>query len=445
MNDLTQGKPLKVILAFTVPLIIGSFFQLAYNFADSMIVGQILGQTAFASVGATGSITFLILGFAQGLTAGLSIVTAQRFGAKDYDGLKRSFVHGLSLSLGVGLVLTVLALTFLHPLLELMQTPAELIDQSQAFLTAIFGGAIFTVLYNYLSNVIRALGDAKTPLYALIFACLVNVFLDFSFILNFHMGVFGAGLATIIAQALSVGLLVLYIHFKLPYFQLKREDLKLNKKDLQRHVSIGFPMGFQASIIAIGSLTLQVALNKLGTDAIAAASIATRTDQLAMLPMMNLGQAISTFTAQNYGAKKYHRILEGLKQSLIVNLAWSVFYAILLITFADFFSALFIANASQNVLNLASTYYVINGICYWVLAILFSLRYFIQGLGKSFAPTLAGFMELVFRAIVAIVGLIYFGFPGVAAASPAAWFGSVGVLVPTAIKLSRKLKNGEKV
>ncbi|MGT2716685.1 MATE family efflux transporter [Streptococcus respiraculi] len=440
MQDLTQGKPIRVILRFTLPLLIGSFFQLAYNFADSIIVGHTLGKVAFASVGATGSIVFLILGFAQGLTSGLTIVTAQRFGANDIEGIKKSFVHGLFYSLCTSLILTILALYFLRPLLIFMQTPEELLPHSQQFLTAIFGGTIFSVLFNYLSNLIRSLGDSTTPLIALIIACFINIALDFLFILNVGLGVFGAGLATVTAQAFSVLYLAVYISKKVPYFHVKWTEIRLDKPNLIKHAQLGFPMAFQASIIAIGAITLQAMLNQLGTNAIAAQAIASKTDQLAMLPMINLGLAISTFTAQNYGAKLYPRILEGLKKSVFISIAWAIFFALLLITANRFFSRLFLADGSVEVYQLALVYYIINGACYWILSILFILRSFIQGLGKSFVPTLAGIMELVMRAGVAIVGLMYFGFYGVAAANPAAWIGSVMVLIPSTIILTRKLR-----
>ena len=440
MQDLTKGNPLSVILRFTIPLLIGSFFQLAYNFADSMIVGHTLGKDAFASVGATGSITFLIVGFAQGLTGGLAIVTAQKFGAKDHIGIKKSFAHGLFYALATSLILSVISLLFLHPLLTLMQTPANLIEHSRQFLTAIFGGMTFTILFNYLSSIIRSLGNAKTPLIALVIACIINVILDFSFILNFNMGVFGAGLATIIAQAFSVLYLWRYIKKAVPQLHLQADDWKLDRVNLKKHAQLGFPMAFQSSIIAIGAVTLQVVLNKLGTNAIAAQAIASKTDQLAMLPMINLGLAVSTFTAQNYGAKKYERIIKGLKQSLLVNIIWSVVFAILLISFNSFFSSLFLSNGSQEVFDLALIYYIINGACYWILAILFVLRSFIQGLGKGFVPTLAGIMELIMRAGVAIIGLVYFGFYGVASASPAAWIGSVVILIPSTLIFIKRLR-----
>ncbi|MGT2832193.1 MATE family efflux transporter [Streptococcus halotolerans] len=440
MHDLTKGSPIKVILLFTIPLLIGSFFQLAYNFADSMIVGQTLGKEAFASVGATGSLTFLILGFAQGLTAGLTIVTAQKFGAKDDDGIRKSFVHGVFYALMTSLVLTALALTFLRPSLELMRTPDNLIDHAQHFLTAIYGGMVFTIFFNYLSNVLRSLGNSKTPLIALIIASIINIVLDFTFILNFHMGVFGAGLATIIAQAFSVIYLAIYIHRKVPYFHMRLSDWRLDRENLKKHAQLAFPMGFQSSIIAIGAIILQISLNQLGTNAIAAQAIASKTDQLAMLPMINLGLAMSTFTAQNYGAKEYKRILQGLYRTVFIAILWAISFATILIVFNRFFSGLFLSDGSQAVYDLALSYYVINGALYWVLSILFVTRSFIQGLGKGLAPTLAGIMELLMRAGIATVGSIYFGFSGIAASNPAAWLGALLVLLPSTFIMRKRLK-----
>lgn len=367
-------------------------------------------------------------------------MTAQKFGAKDDDGIRQSFVHGIFYSLVTSIVLTTLALIFLRPSLELMQTPDNLIDHAQRFLTAIYGGMIFTIFFNYLSNVLRSLGNSKTPLIALIIASIINVILDFVFILNFHMGVFGAGLATIIAQAFSVVYLAIYIYRKVPYFHMHLSDWRLNHENLKKHAQLGFPMGFQSSIIAIGAIILQISLNQLGTDAIAAQAIASKTDQLAMLPMINLGLAMSTFTAQNYGAKEYKRILQGLYRTIFIAILWAIFFATILIFFNRFFSVLFLSDGSQAVYDLALSYYVINGVLYWILSILFVTRSFIQGLGKGLVPTLAGIMELVMRAGIATVGSIYFGFSGIAASNPAAWIGALLVLLPSTFIMRKRLK-----
>ncbi|WP_193435289.1 MATE family efflux transporter, partial [Streptococcus suis] len=241
MNDLTKGKPIAVILQFAIPLLIGSFFQLAYNFADSMIVGHTLGKDAFASVGSTASLIFLIIGFAQGVTNGLTIISAQRFGAGDLEGLKKSFVHGLFYASLISLLLTVLALAFLKPILVLMQTPVSIIDHSHAFLTAMFGGLTFTIFYNFLSSALRSLGNSKTPLLALVIACFINIGLDFFFILVMNWGVFGAGFATILAQACSVLFLIFYIIHKVPHYHIGLADLKLDRGNLKKHAQLAFP------------------------------------------------------------------------------------------------------------------------------------------------------------------------------------------------------------
>ena len=429
MNDLTKGRPIIVILRFTLPLLIGSFFQLAYNFADSMIVGHTLGEEAFASVGTAGSLIFLIVGFAQGLTSGLAIVTAQRFGAKDTVGLRHSFVHGLFYSILVSLVLTVLSLIFLRPILELLQTPVNLIEHSYAFMVAIFGGMVFTILYNYLSAAIRSLGDSTTPLLALILACIINIILDFFFILNVGWGVFGAGFATVTAQAVSVLYLLFHIKRKIPQFHLTKSDWKLDKDNLKKHAQVGFPMGFQASIIAIGALTLQAMLNQLGTQAIAAQAIASKTDQLAMLPMINLGLAVSTFTAQNYGAQNILRIKQGVNQCILMSGLFSLGIGIINIFYGGYMASFFVGPGETKVISLAQTYLHISGLFYWILALLFIYRYTLQGLGKSLVPTIAGIMELFMRIFAAVYMANYFGFTGVCSASPLAWIGSAVPLI----------------
>lgn len=430
MHDLTKGSPFRSIVYFAIPLMVGGFFQLAYNIFDAMIVGQTLGQKAFAAVGATGSITFLILGFSQGLTAGFSILTAQRIGAQDAAGVKRSYVHGLLLTLLVSIVLSIATLLWLKPLLFFMKTPAELVQASHEFLLAIFGGAVFTVLFNFYSNSLRALGDSTTPLYALLVACILNILLDFVMILVLGWGVFGAGLATVIAQGFSALVLQVYIHRRVPQFRVKKEEWRLEWQDTMAHLKLGLPMAFQNSIIAIGSITLQVVLNQLGTAAIVSNTIGGKIDQIAMLPMGALGQGVSTFTAQNYGAKLLHRIAGGVRKTLYLIWLWSLFYGISVIVFNRFFSTLFVPHPTPDVLRLAEIYDLTNASLYILLGTLFILRSFLQGLGKALAPTLAGVMELVMRVLVSILGLQTVGYIGVAFSNPAAWLGSLLILLP---------------
>lgn len=287
MRDLTTGTPAKLIFLFTIPLLVGNIFQQFYNMVDMIIVGQTIGKEALAAVGATGSITFLIIGFAQGLTAGLSIITAQRFGAQDFRGVKKSFAVAIIISFTVTAILTVLSLVFLRPLLLLMQTPPDIIQQAQEFISVILGGMFASMAFNLLSNMIRALGDSRTPLFFLIFAVIINVILDLVFIVNFHMGIAGAGYATVIAQISASLMCVIYIKRKIPLLQVSKSDFKIDKDTIFTHLNAGLPMAFQSSIIAIGAVVLQSALNSLGTDVVAAQAAAGRIDQFATQPMMS--------------------------------------------------------------------------------------------------------------------------------------------------------------
>ena len=287
MRDLTTGTPAKLFFLFTIPLLVGNIFQQFYNMVDMIIVGQTIGKEALAAVGATGSITFLIIGFAQGLTAGLSIITAQRFGAQDFRGVKKSFAVAIIISFTVTAILTVLSLVFLRPLLLLMQTPPDIIQQAQEFISVILGGMFASMAFNLLSNMIRALGDSRTPLFFLIFAVIINVILDLVFIINFHMGIAGAVYATVIAQISASLMCVIYIKRKIPLLQVSKSDFKIDKDTIFTHLNAGLPMAFQSSIIAIGAVVLQSALNSLGTDVVAAQAAAGRIDQFATQPMMS--------------------------------------------------------------------------------------------------------------------------------------------------------------
>lgn len=279
MRELTKGNPAKLIFLFTIPLLVGNIFQQFYHMVDMIIVGQTLGKNALAAVGSTGSLTFLIIGFAQGTTSGLSIITAQRFGAQDERGVKKSFATSIIISSVISIILTVLSLLFVHQMLVIMQTPAEIVQQAETFIAIIFGGIFASMFFNLLSNTIRALGDSRTPLLFLIVAVLINVVLDLLFIITFQMGIAGAGYATVIAQICSCILCLLYIQRKIPLLQVRRKDFKWDKKELLTHLNVALPMGFQASIIAIGAIILQIALNSLGTDVVAAQATAGKIDR----------------------------------------------------------------------------------------------------------------------------------------------------------------------
>ncbi|QYH52071.1 MATE family efflux transporter [Liquorilactobacillus hordei] len=441
MKELTKGSPIKLILMFTIPLLVGNLFQQLYSISDTLIVGQTLGVNQLAAVGATGSIQFLIIGFAQGLTAGLSIITAQYFGAGNYRKVRQSFAVSIVISAIATVILTFLSLYFIGDILNLMQTPKAIEADAQLFISIIFGGIFSSMAFNLLANVIRALGDSRTPLYFLIVAAVVNIVLELIFILVFHMGVDGAGYATVIAQIFSVVLCIIYIMRRIPLLQVRKKDFTtFSAKDFKQHLYIGLPMAFQASIIAIGGIMVQSALNGLGTTAVAATTAASKIDQLAIQPMMSFGVAMATFTAQNYGAGKYGRIIKGVKQCLLVSGLFSIIAGALVIFFGRDLVVLFVGNSEEKVLQLSQVYFNANSSLYVLLATLFILRYTLQGLGRSIIPTIAGVMELLMRCLAAIFLATTVGYVGACFANPLAWLGSCCVLIVSYFKAMKMLK-----
>ena len=426
-KTLTEGNPAKLILFFSLPLIIGNIFQQFYSMADTLIVGRTIGVNALAAVGCTGSITFLILGFVQGLTSGLSIITSQKFGANNEDAVRKSFASSILISSAVAIITTVFSVLLTRPLLELLQTPAEIIDDATAYLVIIFLGIPATILFNLLSNAVRALGDSKTPLYFLIFACCVNIVLDLVFILYLHLGVAGAGIATILSQLLSGILCIFFIIKKVPILRLKKADFQIHYEVIASHLSIALPMAFQMSIIAIGSLMLQFALNGLGAASVAAYTASQKIESIATMPLGSFGTAMAT----------YARIRKGVFQCILMSGSFSILSGAINVVAGSQLTSIFVGSQETEVLSLSHTYLVISGCFYFALALLFIYRFTLQGLGKSFIPTVAGVMELIMRAIGALVLTGAFGFAGACASNPLAW---IGACIPLACSYYRTMK-----
>ncbi|MDH6670781.1 putative MATE family efflux protein [Paenibacillus sp. LBL] len=425
MRDMTQGSPIKLIVMFTIPLLIGNVFQQFYNMADTLIVGRTIGVDALAAVGSTGSILFFVIGFAQGLTAGLSIITAQRFGAKDIAGIRKSVGTSIWISLVFTIFLTVVSVMFTRPVLEMMNTPAEILDDAYSYLIVINWGVGAAVLFNLLANLLRALGDSRTPLLFLVVASILNIVLDLLFILVFKMGVAGAGLATVVSQLFSCLLCLIYIHKKVPLLQFKNADWSIDWTFIRQHMWIGFPMGFQASIIAIGAIILQITLNGLGATAVAAYTAAQKIDMLATQPMSSFGITMATFAAQNYGANRIDRIRLGVKQCIWLSGSFSIAVGLLVIFAGPAAVSLFVGQGQEELLSLSRLYFLSNGSTYLLLSLLFIYRFTLQGLGQSFIPTVAGIMELIMRVLAAIFLTAQIGFLGASLANPLAWLGAV--------------------
>ena len=424
VKDLTEGDPAKLIFFFTLPLIAGNIFQQLYGFVDTLIVGRFLGVNALAAVGCTGALMFLMLGFVMGLTSGLSIYTGQRFGAKDEDGVRQSVVACTIISLISSLVLTIIGVSYCREMLELMETPPEIIEGAYSFISIIYGGMIGFVLIQMQTNLIRALGDSKMPTVIQATTLSINILLEPIAIIILNGGIPGAALATIASLIMGNLICFMYIKKRVPILHTRREDWKFDKHMLWEHARIGLPMGFQSSIIAIGAVVLQGALNGLGPIAVAATSAAMRVDAIAVMPMMSFGVAMAAYTAQNYGARKFTRIAEGVKKCIIMSCSFSIAVAIVIITFGSDVMRLFVGNGQEQIVEYGQQFFIINSSCFWIMALLFIFRFTLQGLGQSVVPTIAGVMELIMRVAAAVFLFDYLGYAGACMASPLAWLGA---------------------
>ncbi|MCK6079499.1 MATE family efflux transporter [Microbacterium sp. EYE_5] len=438
-TSLTTGRPWRVILLFTVPLMIGNVVQQLYHFADTIVVGRLLGVDALAAVGATGSLLFLLLGFAWGLTSGFAIPTAQAYGAQDAAAVRRSVATGAVLSAITTVLLTVGAPLLAEPALVALRTPPELLADATIFTQISFLGAGALMFFNFLSAVIRAIGDSRTPLVFLVISCALNVVLVIAAVAWLGLGVAGAALATVLAQAVSVLLCLEFVRRRIPELHLRRDDWRITRDDVVSHLRLGLPMGFQASIIAIGALIVQVALNSIGADAVAAYTAASRVDGLAVALLQSMSLAVSMYVAQNYGAGRPDRIRKGVVQATWMAVGGAVALGILLISFGAPIVRVFIGDGADDVVHMAVSMLVINGVSYTALGVLFVTRGALQGLGNAVIPTVTGVVELFARAAAAIVLGATMGFVGVAWSNPLAWFGAAVILIPAYVRAHRML------
>lgn len=426
-KNLTEGDPARLIFFFALPLVAGNMMQQLYAFIDTLIVGRFLGVNALAAVGCTGSLMFLTLGFIMGFCTGVTIYTGQRFGAGDAQGVRRSAVACVVLGILAVLTLTAIILPLTRSLLLLMETPAEIIDGAQDFISIVFAGlTIFLLLY--LQNcLIRSLGDSTTPTIFLAVTLAINVALEPVAILVLDWGIPGAALATVFSQAIGAVLFFVYIWRRVPALHTRWTDWKPDRAVLMAHLRMGLPMAFQASVIAFGAIILQVALNNLGAIPVAAYAATQKIDAVAVMPMLSFGYALAAYTAQNYGAQKYERIRMGVRACLKMSMAFAVGIGVLLIAFGSHVLALFVgadAAGAEEVIAYGETFLLVNGSTYVILALLLVYRNVLQGLGQSVIPTIAGAMELLMRAAAAIFLCTYLGFFGACLANPLAWIGA---------------------
>lgn len=427
-KELTSGSPIKLITFFMLPIFLGNIFQQLYNLVDALIVGRIIGINALAAVGATSPIIFMIISFIFASTQGFTVITAQKFGAREYDLVKKSLAASIVLSAALTIIVTLISAPFSYQMLAFLRTPADIIHMADTYLFIMLVGIFATVFYNLSSNIIRALGDSKTPLYFLIFASILNVFLDIYFIVNLKMGIVGAGWATVLSQAISTILCLAFMFWKFPILRLKKEDWIVSKDFYMEHLRVGIPMGFQMSVLSIGIIALQFVLNGFGSVAVAAFTTAMRVDQLFTQVYLALGATMAVFAAQNFGAKKLSRIKEGAKASILIAFITSIFSILVLTFFSGDLVALFMSEVDPEVVRLAEIYLHILMIFFFFLGVLLIFRNILQGMGSVMAPLASGIAELIARTACAFIFGHYFGYVGICTATPAAWAAAALVL-----------------
>ncbi len=430
VRDMTEGKPMGLILGFSLPLLMGNLFQQFYTLIDTMIVGRFLGKYALAGVGSTGSINFLIIGFCIGICSGFSIPVAQRFGAGDYKNLRRFVANSLYLGGAIAVVLTVAVCLLCDDILRIMNTPADVKDYAYSYIMVIFIGIPVTILYNLLAGIIRALGDSRHPVIFLVVSSFINIGLDLVFILVFRLGVVGAALATVISQGISAVCCLVFIRHRLTILRFEDREPAPDIQHMKTLLAMGLPMGLQYSITAIGSVVLQTAVNALGSDAVAAITSAQRVSMFFCCPFDAFGVTMSTWGGQHVGARKLDRIGRGMRDCIILGAVYSLIAFAILFFFGDTLASMFLGKGEPVIIAAAHRFLIINSLFYIPLALVNIVRFLIQGIGFPTFAIIAGVCEMLARAAVALFLVPAAGFMGACFANPFAWIAADLFLIP---------------
>lgn len=420
-KDLTQGNVAKLLLFFAFPTLLSNVFQQFYNLADTAIAGHILGDNALVAIGASSTVNSLVLSFAWGLNGGFGIIIAQCFGAKDFKKLKKSVAISLSINVLFSLIVCIFGIFMSRPMLQALNTPAARLNEANSYISVILVFIIVPMLYNLEAVILRSLGDSKTPLYFLIFSSMLNIILDYVLIKFTQMGVKGAAVATVLAQLLSVILCFVVILKNFKIIRLKKNDFHFSASLFKNMMSAGMAMAVMNSIFSIGSIIMQGSINALGEDIIAAHLGSRKVAEMFMQPLVTIGTACSTFVGQNYGALKIGRIKASIKYSTIYSLIWSVFTFFILWFFGGQIARLVTGSASQVVFDNTQMYLRINAPFYFVLGLLFTLRFSIQSVDRKMPPIISSSMELASKIAAAYLFIPLWGYLGACIAEPLSW------------------------
>ncbi len=440
VRDMTTGRPLPHIVSFSVPLLLGNMLQQTYSIVDAAIVGQCLGINALASVGASGSVIFLILGFCNGCCGGFAIPVAQKFGARDYRSMRRLVSTSLKVSAVMAVVVAAVTCVLCPYILHWMATPQVIFSDANAYLFVTFLGIPATLFYNLLSSIIRALGDSKTPSWFLLFSTVLNIVLDLVCILVLGWGVAGAAIATVVAQGISAVLCYFYMMSHFDILKMQEGDRRWRPDLARTLLSVGMPMGLQYSITAIGSIMLQSSNNALGENYISAFTAAMRIKMFCMCPLDSLGMAMATYCGQNFGAGKPERIWKGIKDAGKLMLAYSAFMAVVLFTCSGYFALLFVSPRDTEVLGYIVRFLHVSVSFYVALGVLSILRYSIQGAGYTKLAMGSGVSEMIARILVSVLAVPEWGYWAICFGDPIAWCSACLFLIPAFIYVYTQLK-----
>ena len=436
-KTLTEGTPWKQILLFSIPIFWGNVFQLLYSLVDTKIIGSTLGTEALAAVGSVSTLHTLMTGFLNGLTLGFSLITAMCFGAKNRKRLKKSFAAAISLGVLTTLALVLMLMIFLHPVLNLLHVPQAQFEMAYAYISVLIVGLFATLFYNLCANTLRAIGDALTPLIFLIVATVSNIGLDYLFILGFQMGVQGAAYATVLAQLLSVVLCLIRISRKFPILHIQKEDFRFDRELMAEMYKSGLSMGLMSCLVGIGTILLQSAINTLGTTVIVAHTAARKVFELVSLPNSVLGSAMATYCGQNYGARRFDRIRQGIRASLIIAAVWAVVVFLICHTIEGKLIQFVASTTNPDVIYWGSTYLKVDMSFIVICGVIVILRNSMQGFGDRIIPVFSSCIELAGKIIFAFVFAPMFAYWGIIWAEPMVW---IAMVIPLIVKVVHVLK-----
>lgn len=422
MKDLTKGYPARVIVFFALPIIIGNILQMLYNMVDSMIVSNYINEDALAAVGATAVVSNTLIGFINGGTQGFAIPIARFFGANDRKAMKRYIAGAFYLTAALAVIFTVSSLLFIRPLLLLLHTPDELMNYALSYVNIILTGTVFTALYNVCANILRAVGDSKTPLYFLLAAVLINIGLDLLFVKYMNFGIQGAAYATIISQGISGILTLTYMLLRYRDILPGKNDFRVARTELTELISTGLAMALMSCIVNIGTIILQIGINSLGKTIIAAHTAARKIFDIMTVFLYTIGVAMTTFVSQNIGAGKPERVKQGVRHAIIITTAETVFLILFCFLFAEKLLIWLTGSDNQELIAAAVMYIKVSILNFFWLGPLFVLRCTMQGMGRKIIPLFSSAIELTMKIIATIVLAPLLGYFGIAITEPISWF-----------------------